>query len=335
MEKTLENIDFLAVGDIVTDAFIELKEAEATCDIDHENCKLSVKFGQKIPYENVTVIKAVGNAANAAVCAARLGLSSALRAYVGNDQDGKDCLETLAQEKVSTNYMVTEDGQKTNYHYVLQYGPERTILIKHAEFNYSWPKEMVTPKWMYFSSIAENSLPYHNEIAKYLEENPDVKLAFQPGTFQIKLGTVALAGIYKHTEVFFCNKEEAQQILSMPETHDIKTLLKGIHDLGVKIAVITDGPDGAYASDGGTTWFIPMYPDPVPPISRTGAGDAFSTTFTTALILGKSIPEALAWGPINSMSVVQQIGAQKGLLSREKLEEYLKNAPEDYKVTTL
>jgi hypothetical protein len=32
------------------------------------------------------------------------------------------------------------------------------------------------------------------------------------------------------------------------------------------------------------------------------------------------------------MSVVQQVGAQKGLLSREKLEEYLKNAPEEYKL---
>src|SRR3989338_7364755 len=111
----MKNTDFLAVGDIVTDAFIELKDAEVTCDIDHENCKLSVKFGQKIPYEKVTVIKAVGNSANASVCASRLGLSSALRAYVGNDQEGKECLEVLENEKVSTQYMMTEDGQKTNY----------------------------------------------------------------------------------------------------------------------------------------------------------------------------------------------------------------------------
>jgi len=35
-------------------------------------------------------------------------------------------------------------------------------------------------------------------------------------------------------------------------------------------------------------------------------------------------------GPINSMSVVQHIGAQAGLVSREALLEYLKNAPEHY-----
>jgi sugar/nucleoside kinase (ribokinase family) len=77
-----------------------------------------------------------------------------------------------------------------------------------------------------------------------------------------------------------------------------------------------------------------MYPDPVPPISRTGAGDAMTSTVVAALALGKSLREALMWGPINSMAVVQQIGAQKGLLSREKIEEYLSNAPANYIVTS-
>jgi sugar/nucleoside kinase (ribokinase family) len=49
------------------------------------------------------------------------------------------------------------------------------------------------------------------------------------------------------------------------------------------------------------------------------------------LALGKTLPEALMWGPINSMSVVQHVGAQEGLLTREKLEEYLADAPADYR----
>jgi sugar/nucleoside kinase (ribokinase family) len=79
------------------------------------------------------------------------------------------------------------------------------------------------------------------------------------------------------------------------------------------------------------TWFIPMYPDPKAPVDRTGAGDAFSSTFTSALALGKDISEALTWGPINSMSVVQYIGAQKGLLTLEGIQKYLASAPENYK----
>jgi hypothetical protein len=51
--------------------------------------------------------------------------------------------------------------------------------------------------------------------------------------------------------------------------------------------------------------------------------------------MGKGIDEALAWGPINSMSVVQYVGAQAGLLTRAKLEEYLENAPDFYKAEKL
>ena len=67
-----------------------------------------------------------------------------------------------------------------------------------------------------------------------------------------------------------------------------------------------------------------------PPLERTGAGDAFSSAFTAAIALGQSVEEALRWGPANSMSVVQQVGARAGLLKREELEKLLKEAPPEY-----
>ena len=59
------DIDFLAIGDTVIDAFIRLKDASVNCDIDNENCKLCMNFGDKLPYEFVEVLYAVGNSANA------------------------------------------------------------------------------------------------------------------------------------------------------------------------------------------------------------------------------------------------------------------------------
>ena len=101
--------------------------------------------------------------------------------------------------------------------------------------------------------------------------------------------------------------------------------------LGPKIALITDGTNGAYVSDGEQMLKVPMYPDPSPPANRTGAGDAMTSTFVCALALGKPLAEALLWGPINSMSVVQHIGAQKGLLTRDALLKFLAEAPEEYR----
>src|SRR6478672_11872931 len=122
------NHDFLGIGDTVTDAFIKLKEATVSCDVNRENCTISMKFGDKIPYEDVFVIPAVGNSANAAVSAARLGLQSALIANIGDDVFGKECLDALEAENVDTEFVKTNAGMKTNYHYVLWYEDDRTIL---------------------------------------------------------------------------------------------------------------------------------------------------------------------------------------------------------------
>ena len=328
------SIDFLAVGDIVTEPFIRLKDAHVNCRIDTNSCEICMRWGDKIPYESATLCAGVGNASNAAVAAARLGLSSSLCAYVGEDRYGEECLDVLKNEHVGTEYMVVEMGKKTNYHYVLWYENERTILVNHELFTYTVPKVTTPPKWLYLTSLAANSLPYQEALVSLFSTWPETKLAFQPGTFQLQAGKEVCASLYKNSYIVFCNKEEAQKILGTEEM-DIKLLLSGMRELGPTVSVITEGSKGAYASDGEHVWFVPMYPDVNSPYERTGAGDAFASTVVSALALGKTLEEALLWGPINSMSVVQEVGAQKGLLSREKLEQYLLDAPSTYSLTVI
>lgn len=330
MEK---NYDFLGIGDITIDAFIHLSEAEIRCDENDEHCKLCLNFADKVPYEEVYIVPAVGNSANAAVSASRLGLKSSLLANIGDDSNGMDCVKVLQEENVGTQFIAVNKNKKTNYHYVLWYMDDRTILVKHENFDYKL-YDFNNPKWVYLSSLGENSLNFHKELEVYLNDHSEIKLAFQPGTFQMKFGREALSGIYKRSNLFLCNKEESQRILVTSEGN-IKNLLKMMATLGPKIVVITDGVKGAYSYDGKETLFIPPYPDPKPPVQRTGAGDAFSSTFTVALALGKTVREAMMWAPINPMSVVQKIGARAGLLTRTQLEEFLKNAPADYKPKVL
>lgn len=323
------NYDFIAIGDTVTDAFIRLENPSAHIDIDKNEKEICMRFADKIPYEEVYIVPAVGNSANAAVAASRLGLKSALVSNIGDDYFGKECLNALKNENVGTEFIKIQADAKTNYHYVLWYEDDRTILIKHESFPYSLP-EINEPNWIYFSSLGGNSEEFHKIVGKYLNNHPDIKLAFQPGTFQIKMGKEKIAGIYQRSEVFICNKEEAQIILGTEEK-DIKKLIGGLHKLGPKIVVVTDGPVGAYASDIASAWFMPPYPDPKPPFERTGAGDAFSSTLVAYLAKGMDLAGALKRAPINSMSVVQYVGAREGLLSADKIEEYLKKAPKNYK----
>jgi ribokinase len=329
-------MDFFAIGDIVTEPFIRLKDARVHCNINDEACEICMRWGDKIPYESATLCAAVGNASNAAVSAARLGVSSALRAYVGRDAFGAECLEVLRKEGIDTEYMVTQDGKRTNYHYVLWFESQRTILVKHEEFDYTVPALASDPKWVYLSSLAQNSLPYHTALLEWLKKYPNAKLAFQPGTFQMKLGKEALAGLYQRSDVFFCNKEEAERILGLEVGTDMKTLLQQMKALGPKVVVITDDTRGCYAIDENSAMVhCPRYPDPRAPYEITGAGDALASTTVVALSLGKTLPEALRWGSANASAVLQKVGAQGGLLSREELEKNIANPPAPWEIAPL
>jgi sugar/nucleoside kinase (ribokinase family) len=332
-----QKIDFLAVGDTLTDAFIELIDANVHCNIDNDNCTISMPFGAKIPYKSVDVLRGVGNAANAAVAAGRLGLTSALIAIVGNDDEGAKTHEHFKSESVMTDFITTQDGVPTNYHYVLRYGAERTILVKHEHYEYKLDTEKLNQyeiEWVYLTSIASGTEKYHDELIDWLETRPEIKLAFQPGTFQMEGGIEPMKRVYARSNAFFCNKDEAQDILGITNG-DYPELHAKLRELGPEIVCITDGPNGATISNPEHAWFIPMYPDPKPPVDRTGAGDSCSSTAVAAMLLGKDLPTSITYGVTNSMSVVQYIGAQAGLLSKEKIEEFLNNVPVDFQVKEL
>lgn len=324
-------LDVLSVGDVVTDAFIKLLDDEAKIEKTDDGPRLSMAFGTKVPFDHAEVIPAVGNAANASVAFAKLGLKSGLVANVGSDLWGREIIAGLEKAAVDSRFVHINPGHNSNYHYVLWYKEERTILIKHEEYEYHWPRFRVIdiPRWVYFSSISEHAMEYHDQIAAWLEAHPTVKLAFQPGTFQIEAGAKRLKRIYSRSEVLAVNREEATTI-SNGDHHDINDLFDKLHALGPKIVVISDGHAGAYASDGEKRFKMPIYPDPKPPFERTGAGDAFTSTFVAALAKGADIQSALLWAPINSMSVVQKVGAQAGLLDEKEVNKLLRAAPHWY-----
>jgi ribokinase len=324
-------LDVLSVGDVVTDAFIRLIDEDERVEKRADGNWLAIPFGSKVPFDHAEVIEGVGNAGNAAVAFARLGFKSGLVANVGDDEYGREIIEAHHKNKVDSRFIHINSGKKSNYHYVLWYKDERTILIKHEEYDYHWPNFRIIdiPKWIYFSSISKNAMEYHDELAAWLEGNPSVKMAFQPGTFQIQAGAHRLKKIYERSEILAVNREEAATI-SGGDHSDIHDLLDKLHALGPKIVVISDGHAGAYASDGERRFKMPIYPDPKAPYERTGAGDAFTSTFVAAIMNGSDIEGALLWAPINSMSVVQKVGAQAGLLSLPELEKYLREAPKWY-----
>jgi ribokinase len=330
----MKPIEFLAVGDITTDTFIKLTDATIACDDNGEACTITLPWNAKIPYESATDVYAVGNAPNAVISAARLGLSTALLTVTGTDAGGDQNVATLKENGVDTSLVIRDPAHPSNHDYVLWYGPDRTIIRRYSTLPYRIPSDEAPPPYVYLSSLGDETGTLHGEVLAWLKNYPGTKFVFQPGR-ELALPKEKSAPLYAAAHACICNKEEAEGLLGLPPDQEIKPLLAGMRTMGPSIVVITNGPDGAYAYDGVRALKVPMYPDPRPAVERTGAGDAFASTFAAALALGKPVDEALLWAPINAMAEVQKIGGHEGLLKREELERYLEEAPPDYKLSTL
>ena len=316
----------ICIGDVVTDVFIVLEKARVHEHPDKEHLEICMPFADKVPYESLRVVPAGGNASNVAVGAKRLGIATSILTSVGKDYYAKEIFGRYHKEGVGTKFIKTDKSKPTNCNFVLNYGSDRTILTKHQDYEYHDPERIGLADWIYFSSVGEHTMPFHRKLANYLKTHPETRMGFSPGTFQLKFGAEKLGEIYRHSYVLFLNREEAEFVLEA-KSGDIKKLLKGLLGLGPKIVVITDGPDGAYAADGDSRYFIPPYPVPKPPVSETGAGDAFAAGFLSALIYGLPVGEALKWASAESMHVMQFFGAQTGLLKKSELLNILKSAP--------
>jgi len=321
--------DIIGIGDVTTDCFIRLKTAEELTN--HGVLELCMPFGAKLEYESATEVWATGNSSNAALCVAKLGLTAALVTSVGDDDNGKKILESLQSRNVSTEYVTVHKGMKTNYYYILQHGAERTILLKHEPYPKVIPQFSEPPQWLYFSAAGD--LEFQNAVGRYCRDN-HVKLAFQPNNEQIDTGFEALKELYVAAEIFFCNKEEAQQILKTQEL-DIKKLLEAIRALGPKIVAITDGRNGANILDESGAYHMPMYPDPAPPVSRTGAGDVTASTTVAYIHKGMAPREALMRAMINAAFGIQKVHAQLGTLTESEIEEWYSKKPADFVATQL
>lgn len=319
-EGVSAKFDLLTIGDCTVDIFTFPEKADVHCQLHGDKkCELCLSAADKVSSKGFDLTFG-GNAANVAVGASRLGLRTGINTHVGDDLFGKETLENFKNEKVDTSLIEVDKGQPTNVNVIISSGGERTILSKHQPRNYLVPS--VYAPWVYFSSLAPGHDYFHAPFVRYVHENR-VKLAFNPGSYQIKEGLEAYGQLLKITEVLILNREEAGRLLGLDHAlKNEKELLTRLRDLGPRIVVITDGPQGAYAFDGYE--FIFQTATGVKAKERTGAGDAFSCGLVSALVLERSLKEALKWGTLNAEAVTQEVGAQNGLMTRKELELLVK-----------
>ncbi len=313
--------DLISIGDPAVDHFFKIHDAHV--EVERDGRELCLRYGDKLPVEQYQQVLG-GNNPNNAVGASRLGLKVAIYTNIGTDLAGKFVLTRLKEEGVDTRYVATNEKMDSNISALVSFRGERTILTYHQSYKYDLP-DLDRSRWIYLSSMGKSSLEgnFYAQVESYLQRT-GASLAFNPGTYELSFGLKKLSKLLSLTTLLILNKEEAELVLKIDggKKVEIKKLLKGLLELGPKMVIITDGENGSFGFDGEKYWFLGIFPAKV--VDMTGAGDSYATGVVSGLFYGKELLEAMRWGAANGASVVEQIGAQAGLLTHSQMQEKLK-----------
>ncbi len=314
---TPHNFDVVCVGNAKIDSFLTLHEANNHLRLMEETNELCIKFGEKIAVDKAEILLG-GNAANVSVGLSRLGLKVALVAEIGKDEFAQKIINTLSKEKVDVSNVKQTERQQSSFSTIINFKKERTIFSEHVRRSHNFQFENISTKWVYLTSLGEEWVDAYNKTVDFVKKT-NCRLAFNPGTLQIAAGKKSIENVLLITDVLFVNKQEAMTILNpSADGSNIDELLRNLQKIGPKIAVITDGKNGSYAIDEkGNISKKGVVETQV--IEKTGAGDAYSSGFLSALINNKPINDAMDWGARNSASVIGKVGAQAGLLYKSDL----------------
>lgn len=321
MKDMTRHYNVITVGESTIDAYMTLAHANTDAHLDKSNGGLCFRFGEKIDVEryNFTI---GGNATNVAVGLSRLGLKATLCTEIGDDEFSLKIRNVLANEHIE-RLLIRQVAGPSNFSVIINFKGDRTLFVEDVERDHDFHFDDVTADVVYLTSLAnEWKTPYKRALDFVRKTNACI--AFNPGGRQLRDGKELVHEVLEHTNMLFVNKEEAELILEGKETMEndetyIKNMLKKIRKLGPKTVVITDGKKGSYSIDDKDSFYKERCQDG-PIVERTGAGDAYTSGFIAASLYSMSIQKAMEWGAWNSTSVVGQIGAQAGLLTKEAME---------------
>lgn len=302
----------LAIGKATQDVFLQSDEFDP-----HTEGKIAythLPLGAKMAVEDVT-FSTGGNAGNVAVTCARQGLHSKYMWTLGTDPASDAILKDLDNEGVDTTHSVQRDIYQAGYSTILiATNGERTILNHAGHSTNEHGKDLdlsviADVDWVYPTSLAKGGLGLLRKIIDEADKH-DAKVMLNPAGPELA-HPEKLKALLEGVDILCMNKEEMQMLVHGETSEELVR-----HALNYcPVVIVSDGPNGVVASDGKTIVKAGMYED-VKVVDRTGAGDAFGSGFLSQWAQGASLKDAIIFASANSTSVVEYIGAKKGILDQ-------------------
>jgi sugar/nucleoside kinase (ribokinase family) len=277
---------------------------------------------------NELVLNIGGGAANTAVDLARLGVTAAICARVGDDIFGRFATESLRANRVDTTALKVDPRLATSQTLIVNVRGQDRRFIHSVGANTGFTAADL-------DAVLEQP-PRVLHIGYFLIlPNLDAAALAEQFARARRAGTVTLLDVatpgpgdyleplkivLPHTDVFVPNTDEAELILG-GETDPVRQALT-FHEMGARRVVITRGEHGVVSVSEGLRVKLGTYP--ISFVDGSGGGDAFNAGYIVGLLEGLSELDCLKLASAVGASCVRSVGTTAGVFTRAEAEEFVR-----------
>lgn len=291
-----------------------------------------------IPDTESTYLKCPGGApANVAVAIARLEGRAAFFGRVGQDPLGRFMQQTLAGEKVDTEFLLLDEQQRTSTVIVdLDDSGERsfTFMVKPSADQFLQPSDVPqfsAGEWLHVCSIALANEPSRSTTLEAMRQiksaggfvsfDPNLREEVWANPDEIKPvvnQAIELADVVKFSD---------DELMYLTDTDSLQAGLKAIEGYNNTLVLVTQGAKGALVVFENQQRLLAG--QAVKPVDTTGAGDAFvggllaKLSQTTDWVNQQTIESAVKWANGCGALATTQKGAMTALPTQQALIEYI------------
>lgn len=252
--------------------------------------------------DSVFIRKAGGAPFNCLATAAKAGLDTAFIGKVGDDIHGRFLLNTVKDAGVDISGVAVDGDHNTtlafveldekgdrDFSFYRTYGADRFISKDDID-----PQMIKNSTVFHFGSLSLTDEPARSatEYAVKLAKESGCVVTYDPN-YRVPLWTdenaavEQMGSLIEYVDICKMSVEEVKMISGLDS---LESAAQYVINKGVKIVLITDGPNGAYVFFGGRSVHIPAADAVV--VDTTGAGDIFNGTFISCFIRsGKGLDE--------------------------------------------
>ncbi len=281
--------------------------------------------GELIAVEKL-VLNIGGGAANTAVDLARLGVTAAICARVGDDAFGRFANETLRGHGVDCTRLALDPNRATSQTLIVNVRGEDRRFIHSVGANAGFvaadldglldraPRVLHIGYFLILPQLTAHELAERFQRARSAGTITLLDVATPgPGAYLDRLKVVL-----PQTDLFVPNTDEAELILG--ETDPVRQA-RIFHDLGARRVVVTCGEGGVVSVSESLQVKLAAYS--VPYVDGSGGGDAFNAGYIVGLLEGRPEIECLKLASAVGASCVRAVGTTEGVFTRAEAEQFV------------